>query len=239
MELISILVLAIALFIALIRVPTRPKGKRIKSFFMIVGTPYVLFFADTTIGNFYLLSLCAVNGGYTVNRSVNIDGYYDPKNDRGCDGLCLEALTRYNFKYYEANIKYDANCSGVMKKGFHKFYLREKGINVCAGGSANQVSRYELPQNKCVACENITAPTSKYEVSIAVRSNVWPSFLNIQKNFSYVKDRETGEVIGTSTSYHYWGGWVAKNSLFHNSASSCPSWESSHAGMRKVFMANR
>lgn len=61
---------------------------------------------------------------------------------------------------------------------------------------------------------------SLYEISIAKFSD--EKVLNVQKITSVVKNKQTGEILGTATSFNYWGGWVYRNSGLHVGAVECP-----------------
>ena len=60
----------------------------------------------------------------------------------------------------------------------------------------------------------------RYEIVVAKFAN--EKILNVQKISSFVKDKQTGEILGTATSFAYWGGWVAKHSVSHVVAIECP-----------------
>jgi len=61
---------------------------------------------------------------------------------------------------------------------------------------------------------------SLYEISIAKFSD--EKVLNVQKISSVVKDKQTGKILGTATSFNYWGGWIYRNSGLHVGAVECP-----------------
>ena len=84
--------------------------------------------------------------------------------------------------------------------------------------------------------KEIKEPSSRYEISITKTINVveWP--FEMQKSYSYVKDRDANKIVASAISYRYWGGWVRNASIGHNSASTCPSFDESHGGLlEKIF----
>lgn len=60
----------------------------------------------------------------------------------------------------------------------------------------------------------------RYKISIAKDDSL--KVLGVQKRYSYVKDKQTGELLGEATSFLYWGGWLANFSGLHITAVECP-----------------
>lgn len=60
----------------------------------------------------------------------------------------------------------------------------------------------------------------RYEILIAKFAD--RKVMSVQKIFSLIKDKQTGEILGTATSFAYWGGWVVNHSGLHVTAVECP-----------------
>lgn len=196
-------------------------------------------FGDELVGRAYLYSLCSANGGYQHKELVKADGYFDAAEKEGCSGACLGALTMMGFTHYESNVRYDYP-NHASDWGFYKFYLVNRDSGLCAGGREIPLEKVVLPVDKCVASLTLPAPSSRYEMFMMERSYVRNSLLGVmlEKNFSYLKDRNTNEIIASATSYRYWGGWVRHNLVPNNSATTCPSFNESHGAMQNIFTSN-
>lgn len=80
--------------------------------------------------------------------------------------------------------------------------------------------------------------SDRFEIVVGKREG--SRTLGVEREISYVKDNQTGELLGEATSFLYWGGWVANSTGYHVSAVRCPSEpldrESTHASLvGKVF----
>lgn len=60
----------------------------------------------------------------------------------------------------------------------------------------------------------------RYEIHIAKDDSL--KVLGTQRRYSYVKDKQTSELLGEATSFLYWGGWFANFSGLHVTAAECP-----------------
>ena len=237
MDFILIFLIPIILLVSLFAIPSSKKGTRSRVSFFLLGLPFIFFFGDEIIGQTILHTLCTINGGYKYSEIINTEGYFDSENDRGCEVGCLEALTRWGFLYYETEVhngyKYHA-----PKKGIYKYFLTDKKTLECSGKKVPRETGI-LPEDKCVSYNIISKPTSKYEVFMIEHKNIikWPFELN--KKYSYVKDRTTDKIIASATSYQYWGGWVRNNAFGHNSASTCPSFKESHGAIQNLIITSK
>lgn len=234
-------ILLIVLFIVLIGIASKRSAtstnisSRIWIWVIIVGIPVLIFFTDEMIGQAYLHIMCKRFGGYEYKEPVKAEGFFDIDNDSGCRLGCLEALTRWNFKYYETEVRsrtpYHAHGAGI-----YRYYLVDRTSGHCAGGREIPREKSILPEDKCVAYSKLREPGSRYEVSTIQTSNIKDDFMKVDKVSSYVKDRKTGEFVGSATSFRYWGGWVRNHSYAENSASVCPSFNDSHAAIHNLII---
>lgn len=241
MELILLLIFFIFAFIGLVRfVLLKNKGRQFRVLITTLGllvlTLLVMFF-DEILGQFYVRYKCNQDGGSHILKKVTLgEGYLDAESRRGCDYKCIYALTRLNFKYYEQNVR--DTVYNTKEYGLHHFYLADEGSGKCVkdhNGLARYSINYEtgVPEGKCVAYTLLNKPESRYEVSMDKMSLTWlfgddrpPTFLphiKLYKNFSYIKDLKDKSLVASYTSYRWWGGWMRRHSIGHNSATVCSS----------------
>jgi|GEM_PF-5071861 len=241
MDALLFLLIPLLLIIApLVSASRRFKGRRVKVLSLMLGIPFAVFFGDELLEQGFLHAQCRANGGYEYKELLKTDGYFDVDETQGCGLGCLEALTRWGYSYYETEVRYDYPYHATTK-GFYKYYLVKSDSGLCAGGRAIPRERGPsgiLPDDKCVAYEIVSAPSSRYEVSMIRTTDVVNSPFKLQKVFSYVKDRKTNEVVASATSYRYWGGWVRNNSFGHNGATVCPEFKDSHGAIENLILTS-
>lgn len=210
---------------------------KLKIFAAIFGIPFLIFFFDELVGQAALYAACTIDGGTTVKRAVISDGYfaeYDRVVFEGCSGDCISALTKHKFKYYEVEVK-NKGAYFTDEIGVHKFFLDRNDSSNCSPKKSKIGAWKDIPENMCVAYTVSPTPTSRYSITGGVRDRYnqsakigfWP--VNLQKNQTLVKDIKTGEVVGSVTTFWYWGGWVRNSSIGHNGASNCEAYPLSHS----------
>lgn len=239
MEVLALLLFPVLILVALARIVSpKSKGRRLRLVMMLLVVPLLAFFLDEVIGQSYLHARCAVNGGLTVSGNVDAEGYFDPDEQTGCHYECLYALLDRNFRYYEADVR-KPYAHFTAELGVHKFFLAHKQSNECAKGKLTHRDHVlrRIPEGMCVAYKLLQTPSSKYEVSMSNEKPIWSFLPRMYKEFSYVKDRESGTLVASYTSYWWWGGWLRNNSFSHNSATVCPTIGSIDADVRKVISA--
>jgi hypothetical protein len=215
------------------------RGRRLRVAGLGFGLPFLVFFGDELAGRGFVHALCATEGGYQYNELLKADGYLDVDETEGCGLGCLEALTRWGYSYYETEVR--SARYHAASKGFYKYYLVESDSERCAGGKAIPRERGPygiLPPGRCVAYDLVSAPTSRYEVSMIRTTDLVTTPFKLQKVFSYVKDRERSTVVASATSYRYWGGWVRNNSFGHNGATACPEYKDSHGAIQNLILTS-
>ena len=241
MDAVLVLLVPLLLIVALIvSVSDRFKGRRFRVLSLTLGIPFVVFFGDELLEQEFVHALCGLKGGYQYNELLKADGYFDVDETQGCRGGCLEALTRLGYSYYETEVRDDYPYHATTK-GFYKYYLVKNETGLCAGGKAIPRERGPygiLSDDKCVAYEVVSAPSSRYEVSMIRTTDVVNSPFKLQKVFSSVRDRKANEVVASATSYRYWGGWVRNNSFGHNSATVCPEFKDSHGAIKSMILTS-
>lgn len=255
MDLIAFLLFPILLIVAFVRVVSpENKGRRFRIAAVTLGIPFLIFFVDEIIGQSYLNLQCAVDGGLNSSKELSAEGYFSADDHSGCGSECLHALLRRGLKYYEVDVQ-GSYAFYTTKRGMHRFYLADKHSGECADGRPNDLPHPRhlekdfMPQGKCVAYRVLEGPDSRYEVSMNNKSpvwpfrkgqsRVWPYPARLYKEFSYVKDRKSGEVVASYTSFWWWGGWLRNNSFGHNSATVCPAIGSVNADVRDLIIANK
>ena len=242
MDLLAFLLFPIlALVTVAIWLSPKSKGRRLRISFMTFGIPFLVFFLDEILGQVYLRAMCTFEGGYKVSEPVRADGYYSTYRDTvhaGCALDCLQALLVHKFQYFETDVKYQYPYF-TNQQGVHRFFLVDRETGKClTEGQQTSGGWGKIPPDKCIAYTRSAEPTSKFEVSMATM-DFWDSTnkigltpIKLQRNYSYVKDRGSGKIVGSETTYWYWGGWVRNNAIAHNSATACPNLELSH---RAIF----
>lgn len=238
MDFIAVLMFPVFAFAA-VTVAVRQNGwnNRLKAVSIILGAPFLVLFFDEMLGQAALYAACTINGGTKIIRPVLSDGYfaeYDRVVFEGCALECISALTRHKFKYYEVEVK-EGRGYFTNETGIHKFYLAQKGTSECSSKQSKVGGWGEIPDDMCIAYTILPKPSSRYSVTGGIRDRENPSAkigswpLGLQKNQTLVRDIRNNELIGSVTTYWYWGGWVRNNSFGHNSASSCTAYPLSHS----------
>jgi hypothetical protein len=235
MEIIAFLVLVVSAVTGLtLAALPRSKGRRVMVVSLWLGIPLLIFLGDEAIGQIYLKVRCSVEGGHKITKTVEAEGYFDATRDSGCALGCLEALSRRGFDYYEAEAR-DQYQYHAPEKGIYRFQIIDQARGGCAGGRAIPREPEFVQKGKCVAATRLNRIEAKFEVSMIKNTEVGPGFFKAQQVYSYVKDRDSGQLLGSATSFRYWGGWLRNNSFGHNSASSCPTFADSHGALEKVL----
>jgi hypothetical protein len=178
----------------------------------------------------YLKLRCSSEGGHEITKVVQTDGYFDATYDSGCSLGCLEALGKRRFQYYEAEAR-DQYQYHIGEKGIYRFQLIDKTQGGCAGGRAIPREPEFVNSGQCVAAKKLQQIEAKFEVSMSNSTEIGPGLFKAQKVHSYIKDRNSGQLLASATSFRYWGGWIRNNSFGHNSASVCPTYGESHGAL--------
>ena len=233
MELVAFLVVVVSA-VAGVTFAVLSKDRRVKVFLIWLSVPFVIFLGDELIGQAYLNLRCSLEGGYEITKVVQTEGYFDATYDSGCSLGCLAALAKDGFRYYEAEAR-DKYQYHVREKGVYRFQLIDKAQGRCADGRAIPREPEFVKSGQCVAATKLQQIEATVELSMTKDSEIGPGFFKAQKVHSYVKDRNTGQVLGSATSFRYWGGWVRNNSFGHNSASVCPKFSESHGALARVL----
>lgn len=240
MDLIAFLLFPILAVVTLLRLLSpKSKGHCFRIVFITFGIPFLIFFLDEILGQTSLRTMCALEGGYKVSEPMRTDGFYSYSTYRnkvfaGCALDCLDALLVHKFPYFETDVHYQYPYF-TNQQGVHRFFLVDRKSGQCSTeGNQTTGGWGKIPADKCIAYTRSPEPTSRFEVSMATmdfwdatnKIGVYP--FKLQKNFSYVTDRISGKIVGSETTYWYWGGWVRNASIGHNSATACPDMELSH-----------
>lgn len=237
MEFVLIILIPI-IFILAITIPFKNsyKGRRLKVFFVITGVPFIVLFGDELIGQAILKTTCIINGGYKTAEIDKTQGYFviDRYGNNKCDSQCVKALVITGIPYYENTFIYDHSKYPNI---YSRYYLADlssvDGYQCVTLGKFTYDKFKPFLKNRCVIYKEIEKPSSKYEISLTKTIHLVKQPFEMQKSYSYVKDRDTSKIIASATSYRYWGGWVRNTSFGHNPASSCPSFDESHGGLLK------
>lgn len=238
-EFVVFLLFPILIVVTLVKVLSpKNKGRRLKITGMLLGLPFLIFFADELVGQLYLHARCAIDGGAVRHTTVNTEGYFNPNEDEGCGSECVHALVDRKFHYYETEVR-RKHAYYTRDLGVHRFFLAQKRSGDCVEGHLNPPAyvRSRVPSDKCIGRALLKTPDSKYEVSVWNELPIWP-YSRMHKNFSYVKDRASGAIVASDTSYWWWGGWLRNNAFSHNSATVCPTIGSYDSDVRKVITPN-
>lgn len=194
---------------------------------------------DSIWGAVQFRYLCAAEGGYKIVKTARSQGFFDADEQYGCEVTCVEALTKLGFRFVEMNVSTPLWLTRT--KGLHRFYLTDSGAPSCAEFDRYVSMRKDyisenVPKPKCVGSELISSPSAQYDVAMAKdqAAITWPT--TIERVESYVRDRQTGEMLASGTSFRSWGGWLTKPLSF-GSASVCPLWKDSHGQIEHVLTA--
>lgn len=228
----------LAFFTFFIVIMPEMKGRRLRIAGFGVGLPFLVFLGDEAVGQLYLHTRCALEGGLDATSSVSADGYFSQSDHGNCGAECIAALTRRGFKYYEAemNVGY---VHGKPKRELRHYYLVDKPSGECIvryGPLEAALDARLVPAEKCIAFAVRPSPQSRYEVSISKEVPIWAGW-RMYKKYSYVKDRQSGQLIASYTAFWWWGGWVRNNSFGSNSATVCPPIGAPNSDVREVILA--
>ena len=172
-----------AIGLGIARVAAAPQSKNI-----IVGITvflgFVVLFADEVVGRIYFYSLCTMEGGQNVYKTVEISK-----------------------EYYGPNVPKAKLPEGQEWEIGKEYILHVEG----AHPTVKRTVRFVPDPEKL---------KDRYEILIAKFAD--QKVVSVQKIFSLVKDKQTGEILGTATSFAYWGGWVVNHSGLHVTAIKCP-----------------
>ena len=237
MEIVAFVVLAITTFAGIVvAVLPSSQGRRVKVLLIWLGVPFAVFFGDEIVGQAYLKVRCGLEGGHETPGVVITDGYFDANETRGCSIYCLEALGERGFQYFEAETGGGYDAFHVREKGVYRFRVIDKNQGDCAQGRAIPREPEFVNKDQCVAATKLEQIEARFEKSMIQSTEAGAGIFKAQKVDSYVKDRNSGQLVASATSFRYWGGWVRNNAFGHNSASVCPTWGESHGAVERVLV---
>ena len=183
---------------------------------------------DHLIGYVVYKTLCFTKGGVTIYKTVT-----DEQEQR--DYWFYDGLNVFDNSYDDKEFKYLAD-NKLVKRGICTNLLKDGNVGerVCAKGGFKEVylnycnpKHNTLPKtnpNYRYSCTNadeiikkyslknvIKVPKSPYVLSILKESkNRLIPFLEVYQNYSYSKNKNTGELLSEHYGYEFRGGWYIK-----------------------------
>lgn len=112
-----------------------------------------------------LAKACAENAGRVVNRTVEVDGYFDADLSR-CEPGCWDSFSKSDFQYLEFEVKAPKNYEFLQEEGFWRVSKQDKADSRCDQRIMTELKRYAgvRPRNLdfCVVFEKVDALKSQY-----------------------------------------------------------------------------
>ncbi|HOD34352.1 MAG TPA: hypothetical protein PLR20_01890 [Syntrophales bacterium] len=175
---------------------------------------FILFpTCDTFVALIVMGLLCVTHGGEHIYQTVrDVDGYFDLSIYHDPIGWPEALLIKKNFKFIEMDVKKVGERTLTTEPGLYRFYRAEKGNPLCkryyeVRDLTNKHRKDKLPDEICVAVENIPQIGSRYSYRHYEMERYFIGFLKIAKAETRVTDFTTGKVIGRANSYLWYGPW--------------------------------
>lgn len=180
--------------------------KKIHSLILLVACVLTTACGSSSSGLDELKRLCKKDAGLIINKTVEVDGYYDASRESGALGLLIPS--GYSFTEF-CNFEPDA-LDLFDVPGCWKLTKVPRDTKQCNDVVDKKLWRYarkgyvEFREENCIAVEKIEKPEARYsyhsdfkkwyaknETSKFTRSDV------------YIKDSVTSEILGRYVAYSY------------------------------------
>jgi hypothetical protein len=182
-------------------------------------------FGDNIIQLTTFYYLCHTQGGLRIYKTVeNVEGYLD-KNDSS--GYINDFhLAESNYKFIEVEVEREQKEKDLffegeqqqvrLTNGKYRYYFVADGEPHCQYFHERKknpkYSHYfkNFPEGYCMALKKIDSFRSLYAYQVyQINENLFP-ILRIRKATTQIWDIKTGEVLGSMTSFIYYGSWFFK-----------------------------
>jgi len=153
-----------------------------------------------------LKRLCEKDAGLTINRSVEVDGYYDSYTNSGIVG----GLADGDYQFFEFCDAHPSSINLIPEPGCWRVKRVKRSSGICHKRIDERLSKFivdpypEFLKKYCVAVEKIEMPTARY--SFHIDSNNWLAKNGISKfrrSEVFVKDSNGDKILGKFVSYSF------------------------------------
>jgi hypothetical protein len=152
-----------------------------------------------------LKRLCEKDAGLTINKAVEVDGFYDTT-----EGNKNGYLIKKGYKFIEICRESEAITSPTPESGCWRFTKVKRESGKCHKKIDKNISIIivepcpEFLKEHCIAVEKIEKPGARY--SLHSDFKVWPDRDKVSeftRSDVYIKNHVTSEVLGRYVSYSY------------------------------------
>ncbi len=188
---------------------------------------------DNIIGEITYFYLCKTQGGVRIYKTVDgVEGYFDADGKYGFF-VSGEDLLKGTYKYIEVEVTEpkveQESTSRPFKKGRYRFTIEKAGSKKCEFFYRDMQERpgsdfKKYPKEYCLAVEKVDEFKSRYAYSYLEKTDSHYQYplVHIRKLESRAWDMSTGEILGTATSFQYYGGWMLAEHLDGGAIKKCP-----------------
>jgi len=183
-----------------------------------------------------LKRLCEKDAGLTINRSVEVDGYYDSYTNSGIVG----GLADGDYQFFEFCDAHPSSINLIPEPGCWRVKRVKRSSGICHKRIDERLSKFivdpypEFLKKYCVAVEKIEMPTARY--SFHENFMKWLDTNNKSKftrSDVYTADTKTSEILGRYISYSY------NTNPGHSTARSCEIFEGNYPSYLEANLVNR
>jgi len=190
---------------------------------------------DNIIGEVTYFYLCKTQGGVKIYKTVDsVEGYFDASNKYGfVDAITGEDLLKRTYEFIEIEVTSPSSdlkeTYRPLPEGRYRFTVEKAGSEKCDYFYRDIKSRpgsdfKKYPKEYCLGVEKVDKFKSRYAYYYLEKtdSHYHYPFVHIRKLESRAWDMSTGEILGTATSFLYYGGWMLAEHLDGGTRKKCP-----------------
>lgn len=168
-----------------------------------------------------LAKACAEEAGQTINKVVEVEGYYND-NWVECEGNCVQWLVEYDFNYIELNVTNIKPYSAIKQPGIWKVFKAPNDHPHCNRRMTELLDKHgkdEFLKTACLVAQKQETIESRYGVYFETEEKYlldyqWVTLDKIDqtkvsidriphiiKDQESIKDRENNQVIGETLNF--------------------------------------
>jgi hypothetical protein len=205
----------------------KTKSKKIRVITIVLLV--LIGFGDNIVQLTTFYYLCHTQGGQKIYRTVeNVEGYLKLSGQYGYIEEDTD-LIEGKYKFIEVEVKRDMDEEKQsvdrgeqpirLSNGRYRYYLAKADSPRCEffykrkkyyhPDVIKTTPYYKFfPKGYCMAIEKVDAFKSQYAYGFSVDESLYP-ILRIRKATTKVWDIRTGEILGSMTSFIYYGSWLS------------------------------
>jgi len=190
---------------------------------------------DNMIGEITYFYLCKTKGNASLYKKVDgVDGYFNASNKYGfVNAMTGEDLLKGTYKFIEIEVTEPGTepdeTYRPLPKGRYRFTLEQAGSKKCEyfyrdiqARPGSDFNKY--PKEYCLGVESVNEFQSRYAYEFLEKtdSHYHYPIVHIRRLQSRAWDMSTGEILGTATTFQYYGGWLLAEHLDGGARKKCP-----------------